>query len=234
MPNRHFRSVPAVITIAAMTARAVVFGLGLVALLPLAAQAAGDTLGHSGTPPALVQAQKIRATVNARYLAPGGPELAVTEASSTAVVESFSLATSKGLRVVPADAGVYFAICPRRARCPRPARTSSRPAAAFLPRRQALELALRTFLETPADLVAVSLPTARFVLFIVERKTLEREVDMRTLMKRLGGNPATAVDASLRRSVDQLTFPRVFVPVGLESTPSGKDTMPAVLLWPTR
>jgi len=258
MLNRHFPWVRAVVTIAAMTARraadltirapdrrmratifwpaiarAIVFGLGLVGLLPSAAQAAGDTPGASGMPPALVQAQKIRAEINARYVAPGGPELAVTEASSTAVVESFSLLTSAGLRIVSADGGIYFAICPRHARCPLPARGSARPAAAFLPRRQALELALRTFVETTADVVAVSLPTTRFVLFIAERGELEREVDLPTLMKRLASNPAIAVDASLRRSVDQLTYSRIFIPLGLESTPSGGDTMPAMPLWPT-
>lgn len=215
-------------------AGAILFGLGLVGLPSPAAQAAGDKLGTSGMPPTLVQAQKIRAEINERYLAPGGPGLAVTEASSTAVLESFSLLTPEGLRVVPADGGIYFAICPRRARCPFPARGSARPASAFLPRRQALELALRTFLETPADVVAVSLPTTRFVLFIVERGELEREVDMPTLMKSLAGNPTIGVDASLRRSVDQLTYSRIFIPLGLESTPTGADTMPAMPLWPTR
>jgi hypothetical protein len=259
MLNRHFPYVRAVVTIAAMTARriadlttrasdgrmratvywptiagAILFGLGLVGLPSPAAQAAGDKLGTSGMPPTLVQAQKIRAEINERYLAPGGPGLAVTEASSTAVLESFSLLTPEGLRVVPADGGIYFAICPRRARCPFPARGSARPASAFLPRREALELALRTFLETPADVVAVSLPTTRFLLFIVERGELEREVDMPTLMKSLAGNPTIGVDASLRRSVDQLTYSRIFIPLGLESTPTGADTMTAMPLWPTR
>ena len=212
-------------------ARAVVFGLSLVGLLVPAARAGGETLGGPGMPSALVHAQQIRAEINARYLATGGPQLAVTEASSTAVIESFSLLTSEGQRVVPADGGIYFAICPRHARCPLPARGTARSAAAFLPRRQALELALRTFLETPADVVAVSLPTTRFVLFIVERGELEREVDMPTLMKGLAGNPKVAVDASLRRSVDQLTYSRIFIPLGLESTPTGGDSMPAMRLF---
>jgi len=247
MLNRHFPWRRAVVTIAAMTARstepqklrvmqlarAIMFGLGLVALLPPSSQAVGATLGPSGMSAALVRAQKIRAQINVRYLAPRGPGLAVTEASSTGVVESFSLLTRDGLRVVPADGGVYFAICPRHASCPLPAHRSAEPAAAFLPRRLALELALRTFLETPANVVAVLLPTTRFLLFVVERRELERETDMHALMKRLAGNPAVAVDASLRRTVDQLTYPRVFVPLGLESTPAGKDIMPAMPLWPT-
>ena len=177
MLNRHFRWVRAVVTIAAMTARCTadlsnrLFGLALVALLPPAAQAVGDTLGPSGMPPALVQAQKIRAQINVRYLASRGTGLAVTEASSTGVVESFSLLTPgpEGRPVVPAHGGTYFAICPRHADCPYPARGSARPAAAFLPRGHGLELALRTFFETRAEVVAISLPTTRFVLFIVER-----------------------------------------------------------------
>ena len=232
MLNLHFPWVRAVVTIAAMTGRCFVFGLALVALPPPAAQ--GVTLDPSSMPPALIQAQKIRAQINVRYLAPHGPGLAVTEASSTGVVESFSLLTPgpEGLRVIPADGGIYFAICPRHASCPHPAQRSARPAAAFLPRRQALELALRTFLETPADVVAISLPTTRFVLFIVERGELEREVDMPGLMKKLAGNPEIPVDAPLRRSVDNLTYSRIFIAVGLESTSSARDTLPAMPLWP--
>ena len=260
MLDRHFPWVRAVVTIAAMTARriadltirasdgrvratvyrptiarAIVFGLGLVGLLFPAARAAGDTPGHLRHVRRRSYRPRRSVPRSTSAIWPrGGPGLAVTEASSTGVIESFSLLTLEGLRVVPADGGVYFAICPRHARCPLPARRSARPAAAFLPRRQALELALRTFLETPADVVAVSLPTTRFVLFIVERGELEREVDLPTLTKRLAGNPTLAVDASLRRSVDQLTYSRIFIPLGLESTATGADTMPAVALWPTR
>ncbi|MDF2752275.1 MAG: hypothetical protein K0S82_658 [Gaiellaceae bacterium] len=213
---------------------AIVFGLALVALLPPAARAVVDTQGLPGMLPALVEAQKIRAEINVRYLAPRGPGLAVTEASPTGVVESFSLLTggSEGLRVVPADGGIYFAICPRHARCPYPPRGSARPAAAFPPRRQALELALRTFLQTRADVVAISLPTTRFVLFIVEREELEREVDMSALLKKLAGDPAIAVDALLRRSVDKLTYSRIFLALGLESTSNMRDTLAAVPIWP--
>ena len=60
-------------------------------------------------------------------------------------------------------------------------------------RRLALELALRTFLETSADVVAVSLPTPRFIVFIVERTELAREVDVPTLANALGRDPSRAL-----------------------------------------
>src|SRR4029079_8396652 len=73
-------------------------------------------------------------------------------------------------------------------------------------------------------------PATRFVLFIVERGELERDVDMPTLMKRLARNPVSAVDASLRRSVDRLTYSRIFIPLGLAATPTAADTTPAMPL----
>ncbi len=229
-------------------AHSIVFGLSLLALFASVAQAgnslpaesfrsAGQIVSPAGAadmPHALAQVRKIKAQINARNLGPRGSKLAVTEASSTGVIESFSLLTASldEMRVVPADTGIYFAICPFRAICPNPARRSARPAAAFLPRRQALELALRTFIETSADVVAVSLPTIRFVLFIVEREELKREVDMPALAERLARDPVIAADASLRKSVDRLTYSRIFAPVSLESTPAGRDTLTAIPVWP--
>ena len=185
-------------------------------------------------PLALEQAQRIRFDITARYVRPGGPQLRVTEASSTGVVESFLLLTPRldEVRVVPADNGIHFAICPVKAQCPYPAVKYARPAADFVPRRQALELALRTFLETSAMLVAVSLPTRDYRFFAVERDELVREVDMAALARALSGNPARAPAASLRRVVDDVTRPRIFVPLGLEPTPSGRESLGAVPLWP--
>jgi hypothetical protein len=185
-------------------------------------------------PLALAHARKIKADVSARYMRPGGPRLTVTEASSTGVIESYLLLTARldELRVVSADNGIYYAICPMRATCPYPGMHVARPPTAFNPRRLALELALRTFLETSASLVAVSLPTERFILFIVERDELAREVDMPALAKALGGNPARALASSLRRVVDEITRPRLFVPLRLEPTPSGRQSLGAIPLWP--
>jgi hypothetical protein len=197
----------------------------LLVVLAVCAGAAvpGDSSAASSAlePATLARAQAIRAAVAFRYVRAG---LAVTEASSTGVVESFTLLTAdlQGTRIIGADNGVYYAICPARASCPYPARRFARPAADLVARRLALELALRTFLETSADVVAVSLPTTRFVLFVVERDELEREVDVPTLATALAGHPSRPLAASLERAVDRLTRSRVFVFIGLEVTPSGR------------
>ena len=199
-----------------------------------AALAAAPPAGSATSDPsALQEASKIRFDITARYVQPGGPKLRVTEASSTGVIESFLLLTPRldGVRVVPADNGIYYSICPLRARCPYPARWLARPAADFVPRREALELALRTFLETPVTLVAVSLPTREFRFLVFERDELSREVDMAALARALSGNTARTPALSLRRVVDQVTRPRVFVPLGLEPTPAGKDSLAAMPLW---
>jgi hypothetical protein len=151
--------------------------VGAVAAFPVQASPSASKL----EPSSLTRAQAIRAQMEGRYRVVPGRGLAVTEATPTGVVESFTLLTSDllELRVLPADNGIYYALCPVHATCPYPARRFARPAADPVPRRLALELALRTFLETSADLVAVSLPTSRFMAFIVERQELAREVTCR-------------------------------------------------------
>jgi hypothetical protein len=186
-------------------------------------------------PRSLAHAQSIRAQLDARYRVLPGRGLAVTEATSTGVVESFTLLTPDllGTRFLPADNGIYYAICPVRTTCPYPARRFAHPAADLVSRRLALELALRTFLETSAAVVAVSLPTPRFIAFIVERTELAREVDMPTLAKALGRDPSRALSASVTRAVDRVTRPRVFVAMGLEPTPNGRDSWAGVPRWPS-
>ena len=186
-------------------------------------------------PKSVARAQMIRTQIDARYRDLPGGGLSVTEATSTGVVESFALLTSDLLetRFLPARNGIYYAICSVRATCPYPARHFARPAADLVPRRLALELALDTFLETSADVVAVSLPTARFVAFVVERKELAREVDMPTLARALRSSPSRTLSASLTRVVDRVTRPRVFVAMGLEPTPNGRDSWAGVPRWPT-
>ena len=195
------------------------------------ATAAASVAGSSSlSPVALSHARVIKTEISARYVR--GPKLAVTEASPTDVVESYLLLTPDllGLRVVSAENGIYYAICPVRATCPYPGPRSARPATAFAPRRQALELAVRTLLETSATLVAVALPTPDFVFFLVERDELEREVDIAALARALRGNPARTPAASLRRVVDEITLPRLFVSLGLEPTPSGRYALGAAPL----
>jgi hypothetical protein len=184
-------------------------------------------------PEALAHAREIRAEVDARYRRPHGPKLAVTEASTTGVIDSFTLFGNalEEPRVVPADNGIYYAICPVGATCPYPGR-SARPATAFLPRREALELALRTFLETSATVVVVSLPTTRFVLLILERDKLMADVvDTPALRDALSGDPAAA-DPPLRRVVDQLTLHHLFLAWALAQVSDTRETLVASCLFP--
>lgn len=176
-------------------------------------------------------AESIRLEVSSRYARSGGPGLEVTEASSTSVVESFTLLSANlaDARIVPADNGVYYAVCPVRAKCPYPARRFAHSAGSFLPRRIALELAVRTFQETSANVVAVLLPTTRFVLFIIERSDL----DLSLLAGPLARNPHRPAPAALRMLIDRTTRPRVYEVIGLEATPSGRDTLGAVPVWPS-
>ena len=205
--------------------------LALVVVTAAVTAASAVAGSNSLDPRALTQARKIKAEITARYVR--GPKLAVTEASPTGVIESFLLLTADllGLRVVPADNGIHYAICPVRATCPYPGPRSARPASAFTPRRQALELALETFLKTSATVVSVSLPTRDYVFFLIERDELSG-IDMSALATALSGDPSRAPAASLRRTVDELTRPRLFVPLGLEPTPNGGQSLGAVPLWP--
>ncbi len=91
---------------------------------------------------------------------------------------------------------------------------------------------MRTFLETSATVVAVSLPTPHFILFIVERDDLAREIDIPPLAKALGGDPVHAPAAWLRQIIDQVTRPRVFVVLGL-AHPGGRETLGAMPRRPT-
>jgi hypothetical protein len=210
---------------------------GIMLAIGTFAGAAGSASQVASTlePESLARAQAIRAHLDARYRVVRARGLAVTEATATGVIEAFTLFTPDLLetRLVPADNGIYYAICPAHARCPYPARRFARPAAELVPRRLALELALRTFLETSADVVAVSLPTPRFILFVVERTELAREVDLSALAKALDRDPARALSSSLEVVVNRLTRPRVYVALGLEPTPNGRDSLVAVPRWPT-
>ena len=133
--------------------------------------------------------------------------------------------------MLAADNGIYYAICPLGANCPYPATRFALPAAHLVPRRLALELALRTFLETSADVVAVSLPTPRFIVFIVERAELARAVDLPALANALDSDPSRALSASLAGIVDRVTRPRTFLSFGLEPTPSGRDSWVGLPRW---
>jgi hypothetical protein len=211
---------------------AVLLAVATVTAFPVQASPTASAL----EPTSLGHARTIQAQLDARYRLLPGRGLAVTEATSTGVVEAFRLQTPDLLeaRSLPADNGIWYAICPVRATCPYPARRVARPAAEFAPRRLALELALQTFLETSADVVAVSLPTSRFTAFIVERTELAHEVDMPKLAKTLDREPSGAVPAALERLIDRVTRPRVYLWIALEPTPSGRESWAGVPRWPSR
>ncbi len=138
--------------------------LGLVALAASIA-AALPARAAATTTETLALAEQIRADADAHY-----QSLAVTEASTTDVVDSLVLLGGPHEQplVLSAENGVYFAICSRQARCPYPGRAAWSPNAR-VPRQLAHELAIRTLNETTADLVVVSLPTARPAFLVVKR-----------------------------------------------------------------
>jgi hypothetical protein len=196
--------------------------LGVLAGVGPASGASGASTTSTNS---LTRAATIRTEVDARY-----PRLRVTEISSTAVIDSVTLFTAEAdPRVVPAANGIYFAVCPIGATCPYPGR-AARPPSAFTPRRLALELAVRTFLETGADLVIVSLPTARFVLLVFERA----ELDAGSIHDLMNNDPRGQVSLELRNVVDDATLRRLFAPFALEPCPSGLDTLLAISLAPVR
>jgi hypothetical protein len=216
------------------THRTIIASLALVLVVAATSSARASSTASELTPQSLRHAQTIRAELDVRYRVPRRGGLAVTEASSTGVVESFTLVTSDLLetRVVPAENGIYYAVCPARASCPYPARRHARTAADVGARRLALELAVRTFLETTVDVVAVSLPTLRFMVFIVERHELVDEVDLAVVAQALEHEPSQRLSASVHAVVDRVTRPRIYVAVGLEPTLSGRDTWLGLPRWP--
>jgi hypothetical protein len=191
----------------------VVLALGAAAAVPAHSSA---TATPAPTPDALMRAQAIRADVNARYRLLHGRKLVVTGATSTGGASMLVLMTADWLegRIVPTDDGIFFDTCSARATCPYPVRRAAWPVAAVVPRRQALELALRTFLETTVSLVVVSLPTPHPVWVVFERDVLLADMDAPAVLDRLASSPATT-DLPLRELVVRLTRPRLVAPVAI-------------------
>jgi hypothetical protein len=188
---------------------------GAVAAFPTAAPAGSEALA----PETVVHARLIAAQVAARYRLLPGRKLTVTETTSMEVVHSVTLVTPNELpRVVSTDNGIYFALCSVGARCPYPTRAAW-PPAAFLPRRMALELALRAFLETRLTLVVVALPTAEPVWVVFERDDLLGAVDAPAELDRLALEPSRH-NPQLHELVDRVTRPRLFRPLPLLPPPT--------------
>jgi hypothetical protein len=192
-----------------------------------AAPERSSALGWSLPPAAVTRAQAIGAEVTARYRSPSGRTLVVTEATGTQGSLLFLWDKDRlAGRVVPLADGVYFSICSAHASCPYPARRAAWRVAAVTPRRQALELALRTLLETTANLVVVSLPTAQPVWAVFERDDLLRTIDAEALLDRLGARPTVTMPL-LRGLVDRLTRPRLFAPAAVGPS----DTITAIRIF---
>lgn len=192
----------------------------VIVLSALAALAITATAGRSAAtapalePETLMRARAIGSELTARYRLLPGRKLVVTETAPTGVVSTLTLVIDwLEPRVVPANNGIYFAICSARARCPYPPQSAVWRAGAFLPRRLALELALRTFAETGAALVVVALPTAEPVWVVFERDDLLADDEASPLLPDL---------------VARLTLPRLFRPVPM--LPPPRDTIYAVRL----
>jgi hypothetical protein len=203
------------------------------------------------SPATLARAASIRDEVNTQIRLLSGAGLSVTEATSTDMIDSFTLLSADlfDARFVSARGGVWYTICPDRALCPYPASRLSRPASDRLARRLALELALRTFLETDAPVVGVSLPTPHFVAVILEREELARRVDMTVLASALREEPlldppraalakahgrdrALNPITPLQRAVDELTRPRTYLFLDFEPGPYGSLSWAGMPCWP--
>ena len=218
-----------------MRAPARPFVVGLLAALAVAwsPTAHGTPDGARTSPATLERAGAIEHEVSARYRRSAGAGLAVRQGSSTEVVESVTLLSPPWdeVRTIPADNGVFYAVCAVGATCPYPVRELARSPATFLPRRIALELAARTFLATEADLVVVSLPTPRFVVLVVERSELGTDAELAALVEELGPGPLAPPSTALRALVDGLTRPRTFAFLTLDATAAGGGSFLAVAVW---
>jgi hypothetical protein len=208
-------------------------GLAAASLAAVALVSLSDTASSQNVPARLTQAQGIRADVHARAQRLPGVGLRVTAPTTTDAIESFTLLSQDLLerRFVSARNGIWYSICPASAPCVSPAARVARPAAGFLPRRLALELAARTFLATDAQVVAVGLPTPRIVAVVIVRGELAPEADLQALARALGREP-TLDSPALRGQVDALTRPRTYVSLGLEPGPSGGPSWTGLPRWP--
>ncbi len=209
----------------------------LVVLVVLAVGTATATAAAaSGASPAtLAHARTIRDEVNTRTALAAGTRLSVTEATFTDPLDSFTLLTQELLatRFVPAQAGVWYAICAKGALCPYPKPRLSRPAGDYLPRRLAFELAVRTFLETDAPVVGVALPTRTFAAIVLERAELEEQVDLAALAEDLRAAPLLRPPARVRDVLDELARPRTYLFLEVEPGPYGPLSWAGMPCWPT-
>ena len=221
---------PARISTAGIAAGVATIGFALAAVCSAGAAPSGT----EATPARLVHASAIRADLNVKLERLPRKPLTVSAPTTTDVVESFVLLSGDLLEshYVPADRGLWYEICGVGAPCISPAPRYARAAADLLPRRLALELALRTFIETDAEVVAVSLPTTRLIAVVFVRAELERELDFLGLSRALSRAPLLDPPASLQRATDELTRPRTFLFLGIEPGLLGGPSWAGMPRWP--
>ena len=211
---------------------AVLVGIGFLAVA---------SLSHAAPPTSesmrvrLERAETIRDDAHARLHLLPGAQLRLAAPTTMDEIESFMLLSEDllGQRFVAAANGVWYSICARRGPCVAPARRLTRPATDHVARRLALELAVQTFLETDASVVAVSLPTPRVVVVVLVRDELAREADLVALASQFRRQPLhVAPSAGLHDLVDTLTRPRTYLYLGVETGPSGGPAWGGMPRWP--
>jgi hypothetical protein len=199
------------------------------------------SLSHASSPTSesvtsrLAYALSIREDLHARMRLLPGAKLRLADPTPTDVLESFVLLSPDllGQRTLPASGGIWYSICPRTGPCAAPARRLTRPASDVAVHRLALELAARTFLETDAPLVAISLPTPDIVAVVFERSELARDVDLRSLAVALRKAPVRGSRAdAIEAQVAELTRPRTYLHLGLEPAPNGGTSWGGMPRWP--
>jgi hypothetical protein len=198
---------------------AIVLGAATAASAPSVASLSS----REGTAPAtLAHAAVIRADTNTRYRNMPGREPIIAESTTTGTVDSLTLVggfAGDGY-VVPASNGIYYALCPTAARCTFGSGRRSWAPTAYLPRRLAVEIALRTLDETTADLVVVSLPTATPVWLVFERAQLLDGMEAIDWYVHLRHPPGTD-SKPFRKLLLERTRPALFVPLPVLPPPPG-------------
>lgn len=208
--------------------------VALIVLVSLGGAASSADAGEERAEPTTqAQADSIRSDLQARARFLPEPALLITESTTTDAIDSFTLLSRDLLerRFIPAAGGVWYAICPVSAVCPFPRRRMARSAQELVPRRLALELVIRTFLETDAAVVGVALPTPRIVAVVLDRTELA-EVDLPALARTLATAPLLDASVGVRRLVDELTLPRTYLFLGFEPGPNGGVSWAGMPRWP--
>ena len=166
--------------------------------------------------PAVAETKRIAREVELRHRLPDGRRLAVTEVTTmlgVATLETFDPTDWSG-RSLETDNGIYLSLCGRAARRHCAITGGGGAGDALVARRQAVELARRTLLETPLDLVVVALPQAATRLLLVfERAQLDLTDH---------GTEASAVD--------RLTRDRLYATAGLIAFSETEDSLALVKL----